>query len=227
MADGIININGDSVQTLEIIYLMALFTLLPSAVILMTSFTRYVISLSFLRNAMGTQQVPPNMVLVGLSLFLTLFTMGPVVREISATAYQPYVAGEIEQSVFFDRAQLPLKNFMVQNSDISTIRMFCDMDPNIAVPDSLETARLLPLRIIVPAFATSELRRAFEIGLYLYIPFLLIDIIVSTVLMSMGMIMLPPSMISTPFKLLLFVSLNGWELVFTSLVRGFQYTPLT
>lgn len=227
MADGIININGDSVQTLEIIYLMALFTLLPSAVILMTSFTRYVISLSFLRNAMGTQQVPPNMVLVGLSLFLTLFTMGPVVREISATAYQPYVAGEIGQSAFFDRAQLPLKNFMVQNSEISTIRMFCDMDPNIEMPDSLETARVLPLRIIVPAFATSELRRAFEIGLYLYIPFLLIDIIVSTVLMSMGMIMLPPSMISTPFKLLLFVSLNGWELVFTSLVRGFQYTPLT
>lgn len=227
MADGIININGDSVQTLEIIYLMALFTLLPSAVILMTSFTRYVISLSFLRNAMGTQQVPPNMVLVGLSLFLTLFTMGPVVREISATAYQPYVAGEIGQSAFFDRAQLPLKNFMVQNSEISTIRMFCDMDPNIEMPDSLETARVLPLRIIVPAFATSELRRAFEIGLYLYIPFLLIDIIVSTVLMSMGMIMLPPSMISTPFKLLLFVSLNGWELVFTSLVRGFQYTPLS
>ncbi|MBR4546079.1 MAG: flagellar type III secretion system pore protein FliP [Oscillibacter sp.] len=227
MADGIININGDSVQTLEIIYLMALFTLLPSAVILMTSFTRYVISLSFLRNAMGTQQVPPNMVLVGLSLFLTLFTMGPVVREISATAYQPYVAGEIDQSAFFDRAQLPLKNFMVQNSEISTIRMFCDMDPAIEMPDSLETARVLPLRVIVPAFATSELRRAFEIGLYLYIPFLLIDIIVSTVLMSMGMIMLPPSMISTPFKLLLFVSLNGWELVFTSLVRGFQYTPLT
>ena len=226
MADGIININGDSVQTLEIIYLMALFTLLPSAVILMTSFTRYVISLSFLRNAMGTQQVPPNMVLVGLSLFLTLFTMGPVVREISATAYQPYVAGEIDQSAFFDRAQLPLKNFMVQNSEISTIRMFCDMDPAIEMPDSLETARVLPLRVIVPAFATSELRRAFEIGLYLYIPFLLIDIIVSTVLMSMGMIMLPPSMISTPFKLLLFVSLNGWELLFTTLVRSFQYVPL-
>ncbi len=226
MADGIININGDSVQTLEIIYLMALFTLLPSAVILMTSFTRYVISLSFLRNAMGTQQVPPNMVLVGLSLFLTLFTMGPVVREISTTAYRPYVEGEIEQSVFFERAQLPLKNFMVQNTDISTIRLFCDMDATAELPDTLEAAQLLPLRIIVPAFATSELRRAFEIGLYLYIPFLLIDIIVSSVLMSMGMIMLPPSMISTPFKLLLFVSLNGWELVFTSLVRGFRYVPL-
>ncbi len=227
MADGIININGDSVQTLEIIYLMTLFTLLPSAVILMTSFTRYVISLSFLRNAMGTQQVPPNMVLVGLALFLTLFTMGPVVREINETAYQPYVNGEIEQSDFFERAQLPLKNFMVQNTDTSALRMFCEMDQTVELPDSLETARQLPLRVIVPAFATSELRRAFEIGLYLYIPFLLIDIIVSTVLMSMGMIMLPPSMISTPFKLLLFVSLSGWELVFTSLVRGFQYAPLT
>ena len=225
MADGIININGDSVQTLEIIYLMTLFTLLPSAVILMTSFTRYVISLSFLRNAMGTQQVPPNMVL--LSLFLTLFTMGPVVREINETAYQPYVNQEIEQSAFFERAQLPLKNFMVQNADASALRMFCDMDPTVTQPDSLETARLLPLRVVVPAFATSELRRAFEIGLYLYIPFLLIDIIVSTVLMSMGMIMLPPSMISTPFKLLLFVSLNGWELLFTTLVRSFQYVPLS
>ena len=227
MADGIININGDSVQTLEIIYLMTLFTLLPSAVILMTSFTRYVISLSFLRNAMGTQQVPPNMVLVGLALFLTLFTMGPVVREINDTAYQPYINQEIEQSAFFERAQLPLKNFMVQNSDTSSLRMFCDLAPTVEQPDSLETARLLPLRVIVPAFATSELRRAFEIGLYLYIPFLLIDIIVSTVLMSMGMIMLPPSMISTPFKLLLFVSLNGWELLFTTLVRSFQYVPLT
>ena len=115
---------------------------------------------------------------------------------------------------------------MVQNTDTSSLRMFCDMDPTVERPDSLETARLLPLRVIVPAFATSELRKAFEIGLYLYIPFLLIDIIVSTVLMSMGMIMLPPSMISTPFKLLLFVSLNGWELVFTSLVRGVNYVPL-
>jgi len=226
MADGIININGDSVQTLEIIYLMTLLSLLPSAVILMTSFTRYVVSLSFLRNAMGTQQVPPNMVLVGLALFLTLFTMGPVVREINETAYRPYTEGAIEQADFFERVQIPLKNFMVQNTDISALRLFCDMDESVEVPDSLETARTLPLRVIVPAFATSELRRAFEIGLYLYIPFLLIDIIVSTVLMSMGMIMLPPSMISTPFKLLLFVSLNGWELVFTSLVRGFQYTPL-
>ena len=228
MADGIININGDSVQTLEIIYLMTLLTLLPSAVILMTTFTRYVVSLSFLRNAMGTQQVPPNMVLVGLSLFLTLFTMGPVVREISETAYQPYVKGEIEQSQFFDLVQIPLKNFMIQNTETSTLRMFCDMDESVTLPDSLETAReTLPLRVVVPAFATSELKRAFQIGLYLYIPFLLIDIIVSTVLMSMGMIMLPPSMISTPFKLLLFVSLNGWELVFTSLVRGVQYAPLT
>ena len=226
MADGIININGDSVQTLEIIYLMTLFSLLPSAVILMTSFTRYLVSLSFLRNAMGTQQVPPNMVLVGLALFLTLFTMGPVVREINTTAYHPYVEGEIGQAEFFERVQIPLKNFMVQNTDISSLRMFCDMDGNVERPDSLETARLLPLRIVVPAFATSELRKAFEIGLYLYIPFLLIDIIVSTVLMSMGMIMLPPSMISTPFKLLLFVSLNGWELLFTSLVRGVNYVPL-
>ena len=221
MADGIININGDSVQTLEVIFLMTMLTLLPSVVILMTSFTRYIVSLSFLRTAMGTQQTPPNMVLVGLALFLTLFTMGPVIEQINTDAYTPYVNGDISQEVFFERAQVPLKQFMLRNTEASSLRMFCEM-ANVEPPGSLEEGVSLPLRIIVPSFTTSELRRAFEIGLYLYIPFLLVDIIVSTTLMSMGMIMLPPSMISTPFKLLLFVTLNGWELLFSTLVRGFQ-----
>ena len=221
MADGIININGDSVQTLEVIFLMTMLTLLPSVVILMTSFTRYIVSLSFLRTAMGTQQTPPNMVLVGLALFLTLFTMGPVIEQINTDAYTPYVNGDISQEVFFERAQVPLKQFMLRNTEASSLRMFCEM-ANVEPPGSLEEGVSLPLRVIVPSFTTSELRRAFEIGLYLYIPFLLVDIIVSTTLMSMGMIMLPPSMISTPFKLLLFVTLNGWELLFSTLVRGFQ-----
>ena len=223
MADGIININGDSVQTLEIIYLMTLLTLLPSMVVMMTSFTRYIIALAFLRNAMGTQQTPPNLILIGLALFLTLFTMSPVVTEISEGPYARYVNEEIGQQEFFEEAQVPLKNFMLRNTEGSSLRLFCDL-AGVTAPANLEEGMELPLRIIVPAFATSELKRAFEIGLYLYIPFLLMDVIVSSTLMSMGMIMLPPSMISTPFKLLLFISLNGWELLFSTLVRG--YRPL-
>ena len=219
--NGFININGDSVQALDIILMMTFITLLPTLVIMCTSFTRYVISLSFLRNAMGTQQTPPNMVLVGLALFLTLFTMGPVVSEVQSTAYEPYVNAEITQEEFFDRAKQPLKDFMLRQTEASSLNMYCGM-AQIDVPQDEEGARQLALRVIVPAFVTSELKRAFQIGFYLYIPFLLIDIIVASTLMSMGMVMLPPSMISTPFKLLLFITLNGWELVFSTLIQGFN-----
>jgi len=221
MADGFININGDSVQTLEIIFLMTFLTLLPMAVVMMTSFTRYIVSLSFLRTAMGTQQTPPNLILVGLALFLTLFTMSPVIDEINETAYDPYVNEEIGQDEFFARAQIPLKDFMVRNTDAAALNMFCEMAGE-ELPESREASQDLPLRVITPAFATSELKRAFQIGFYLYIPFLMVDIIVSSTLMSMGMIMLPPAMISTPFKLLLFITVDGWELLFSTLVRGFQ-----
>lgn len=216
--DGLININGDSVQTLELIYLMTLITLLPSLVIMMTSFTRYIIALSFLRNAVGTQQTPPNMVLVGIALFLTLFTMGPVITQVNETAYTPYKNGEITQEQFFDIAQDPLKDFMLRQTKQSSLSMFCEM-ADVDYPQTNEEAMDLPMRIIVPSFMTSELTAAFKIGLLLYIPFLLIDIIVSSTLMSMGMIMLPPSMISTPFKLLLFITLNGWELLFSTLIQ--------
>ena len=221
MVEGLININGDSVQTLEILFLTTMITLLPSIVVMMTSFTRFIISLSFLRNAMNTQQTPPNMVLVGLALFLTLFTMSPVIDQINTEAYRPYVDEEIDQAEFIARAQVPLKDFMLRNTEPSSLEMFCDMAGE-DMPATVEEVEELPLRIIVPSFATSELKRAFQIGLYLYIPFLLVDIIVSTTLMSMGMMMLPPAMISTPFKLLLFITLNGWELLFTTLVRGFS-----
>ncbi len=221
MADGIININGDSVQTLEIIFLTTMIMLMPTVVVMMTSFTRYIISFSFLRNALGTQQTPPNMVLVGLALFLTLFTMAPVVDQVNEEAWKPYTEERITQEVFFERAQIPLKQFMLRNVETSSLRMFCNM-AGVEVPDSVETGTSLPLRVITSAFATSELKRAFEIGLFLYIPFLLIDIIVSSTLMSMGMIMLPPAMISTPFKLLLFISINGWELLFSTLVQTFK-----
>ncbi len=219
--DGLININGDSVQSLEIIFLTTMLMLLPSIVVMMTSFTRYIISLSFLRTAMGTQQTPPNIVLSGIALFLTLFTMGPIWTQINEEAYQPYVEEEISQQEFFERAQIPLKGFMARNTEPSAMRLFCDM-AGIDAPATTEEAEELPLRVIVPSFMTSELKRAFTIGFYLYIPFLLVDVIVSSTLMSMGMMMLPPAMISTPFKLLLFITLDGWELLFSTLVRGFQ-----
>ena len=160
MPEGLINVNGDNVQALEILFLTTMITLLPSFVVMMTSFTRYIISFSFLRNAMGTQQTPPNLVLVGLALILTFFTMSPTITRISQEAYRPYVEEEISQEEFFDRAAVPLKEFMLRNTRPNTLKM--------------------------------------------------------------GMIMLPPSMISAPFKLLLFVTLNGWELLFSTLVRGFK-----
>ena len=221
LPEGLININGDSVQTLEIIFLTTMLMLIPAIVVMMTSFTRYIISLSFLRNAMATQQTPPNMVLVGIALFLTLFTMSPVIDEISADAYTPYANGEITQAEFLNRAQVPLKRFMVRNTDFSAISMFCDLAGEER-PEDQDAAAELPITVVTPAFATSELKKSFQIGLYLYIPFLLIDIIVSTTLMSMGMIMLPPAMISTPFKLLLFITLNGWEMLFSTLIHSFH-----
>lgn len=221
--DSLININGDSVQTLEILFLTTMIALLPSMLVMMTSFTRYIISLSFLRTAMGTQQSPPNVVLVGIAMFLTLITMNPVITRIQTEAWGPYTEQEIGQEEFLARASIPLKEFMLDNTQRNTLRMFCDL-AHVDIPDDAagleEVAMDLPLRVIVPAFMTQELQRAFYTGLLLYIPFMLIDIVVSSTLMSMGMIMLPPAMISTPFKLLLFVSINGWSLLFSSLVRG-------
>jgi len=222
MPEGLINVNGESVQTLEIIALTTLIMLLPSIVVMMTSFTRYIISLSFLRTAMGTQQTPPNMVLVGIALFLTLFTMGPVLDEIGTEAYEPYTQELIDQEEFFDRAQVPLKRFMIRNTEPSSMRLFCDLADVPEPADQAAAEADLEMKVVVPAFMTSELKRAFEIGFYLYIPFLLIDIVVSSTLMAMGMVMLPPSMISIPFKLLLFITLNGWELLFSTLVQTFQ-----
>ena len=213
--DALINVNGENVQTLQILFLTTLLTLLPSAVVMLTSFTRYIISFSFLRSAMGLQQNPPNMVLVGIALFLTLFTMSPVISEIQTTAYEPYIAEEITQE-----AEKPLKEFMAGQVEESSLKLYCDL-AGLDTPSAASAAEL-PLRVLVPAFMTSELKHAFLIGFYLYIPFVLIDVIVASTLMSMGLIMLPPSMISMPFKLLLFIALNGWELLFSTLVQSFR-----
>ena len=221
--DSLININGGSVQTLEILFLTTLIALLPSMLVMMTCFARYIISMSFLRTAMGTQQTPPNVVLVGIALFLTLITMDPVIGKIQAEAWEPYREQEIGGEEFIERSADALKEYMLHDTQLNTLRMYCDL-AHVEVPEDdaglREEAMDLSLRVIVPAFMTQELQRAFYTGLLLYIPFLLIDIVVSSTLMSMGMIMLPPAMISTPFKLLLFVSVNGWDLLFSSLVQG-------
>ena len=218
--DALINVNGENVQTLEVLLLTTLITLLPSMVVMMTSFTRYIISFSFLRSAMGLQQNPPNLVLIGIALFLTLFTMSPTISQIQVQAYEPYTAGEITQEEFLDRAKVPLKQFMLDQTETSALSMYCDL-AGVDTPTG-EAALDLPLRIIVPSFMTTELKRAFIIGFYLYIPFVLIDMVVASALMSMGMIMLPPATLSMPFKLLLFIALDGWQLLFSTLVRGFQ-----
>lgn len=216
--DALVNINGDQVPTLELLLMLTLISLLPSLLIMCTSFLRTIIMLTFLRNAMGIQQSPPNMVLVGIALFLTLYIMTPVINEINETAYQPYVREEITQQEAWTRAQVPLKEFMLRNTEEDTLNLFMDMGNAEAVEQAVD----LPLTIVIPSFMTTELKRAFTAGFLLYIPFLLIDIIVSSTLMSMGMMMLPPAMISLPFKLLLFVTVDGWQLLFSSIVNGFK-----
>lgn len=216
--DALVNINGEQVPTLELLLMLTLVSLLPSLLIMTTSFMRTLIMLSFLRNAMGTQQSPPNMVLVGLALFLTLFIMRPVIDEINETAYQPYINEEITQQEAWERAQVPLKQFMLRNTEEDSLNLFMDMGNVEAVESEVD----LPLTVVIPSFMTSELRRAFMAGFLLYIPFLLIDIIVSSTLMSMGMMMLPPAMISLPFKLLLFVTVDGWKLLFSTIVGSFN-----
>ena len=190
MENALVNINGNQIPTLDILLLLTIVALLPSIVIMMTSFTRTVIILSFLRNALGIQQTPPNMVLVGIALFLTLFIMDPVIKQINTEAYTPYKNQEITQEEALTRASVPIKKFMLENTEKSTVKLFTDM-AKIEAPENVED---LPMRVVIPSFMTSELKRAFMAGFLIFIPFLLIDIIVSSTLMSMGMIMLPPSM---------------------------------
>ncbi|HOJ47972.1 MAG TPA: flagellar type III secretion system pore protein FliP [Bacillota bacterium] len=205
-------------NTLDIIISLTLIALIPSILIMTTCFTRIVIVLSCLRNAVGLQQTPPNQVLIGIALFLSLFIMQPVVGEINETAYQPYRNGEITQMEALEKAVVPLRNFMLRNTKEKDLNFFLSIS-NSERPESLDD---IPTLVVIPAFITSELKRAFLIGFLLYLPFLIIDMVVSSTLMSMGMVMLPPTMISLPFKLMLFVLVDGWQLVFESLVTGFN-----
>lgn len=220
MSDALININGNNVQSLEILFMMTVISLLPSIIIMMTSFTRIIIVMSFLRNALGMQQTPPNNVLVGIALFLTLFIMTPVIDDINVNAYTPYRNEEITQQEALDRATVPLKDFMIRNTEIDSLNMYLDFADTEVVEG--QSYQQLPMRIIIPAFMTTELKRAFTMGFLIFIPFLIIDIVVSSALMSMGMIMLPPATISLPFKILLFVTIDGWQLMFSTLVSSFN-----
>lgn len=216
--DALVNINGGRVPTLELFLILTIISLMPSILVMMTSFTRIIIILSFTRNALGVQQTPPNIVLVGIALFLTLFIMDPVIKDINTEAYQPYIKEEINQSEALKRAQLPMKRFMLKQTETSTLNLFVDLSKT----EKAENIEDLPMTVIIPSFMTSELKRAFTAGFMIFLPFMLVDIVVSSTLMSMGMVMLPPAMISLPFKLLLFVTVNGWELLFTNLVKSFH-----
>lgn len=211
-------LNGGSVPTLDLIFLMTMIALLPSLAVMVTSFARTIIILSFTRSAIGVQSTPPNMVLTGIALFLTLFIMSPVIEEINTQAYAPYIQGEISPQEAVTRMVGPLKEFMIRNTQKDSLDMFVRMS-DTEVRDNPED---YPLTVVIPAFMTSELKRGFMSGFLIYLPFLLIDIVVATTLMAMGMVMLPPSMVSLPFKLLLFVTVDGWGLLFSSIVAGFK-----
>ena len=218
MNELITGLNGGNVPALDIIMLLTFAALLPSIVVMMSSFMRIIIILSFTRNAMGVQQTPPNMVLTGMALFLSLYIMSPVIGQINTVAYEPYKNGEITQQEAVSRMADPLKQFMLRNTEKDTLDHFVQMSKQEVKKDVKE----YPLTVVVPAFMTSELKKGFLAGFLIYLPFLLIDIVVSTTLMSMGMVMLPPTMVSLPFKLLLFITVNGWELLFSSLVQSFR-----
>ena len=208
----------ETVATLKIVILLTILSLAPSILIMMTSFTRIIIILSFLRNALGTQQMPPNQIMIGLALFLTLFIMTPTISAINEQAFTPYMENQITQSEALERAKTPIKGFMLsQIRGEEDLALFMNLaNVEAASPEEL------PLTIIIPAFILNELKVAFQMGFILYIPFLVIDMIVASTLMSMGMMMLPPVTISLPFKILLFVLVDGWGLVVQTMVTGFS-----
>ena len=203
--------------SLQILALMTAITLLPAALLMMTGFTRIVIVLALLRQALGAGQAPPNQVLVGLSLFLTLFVMSPVIDRINDDAVQPYMKGAIDATAALERGVAPLKQFMLEQTRESDIATFV----RISGGSGYATPQDVPLKILAPAFATSELKSAFQIGFLIFIPFVIIDLVVASVLMSMGMMMLSPVLISLPFKIMLFVLVDGWALVMGTLAASF------
>jgi flagellar biosynthetic protein FliP len=202
---------------LQVVLFLTLLTFIPAALVIMTSFTRIAIVFHFLRQALGTQDMPSNQMLVGLTLFLTVFIMAPVGERIHELAVAPAIAGKLSVTDALERGAPPLRTFMLKQTREADLALFVELGrlPRPATPDDL------PMRVVIPAFAISELKTGFQMGFFLFVPFLLIDLIVSTTLLSMGMLQLPPAMISLPFKILLFVMIDGWNLLVASLVRSF------
>ncbi len=217
-----LNSNSDETTlsgTLQILLLITVISIAPSILVMVTSFTRIIVVLHFLRTAIGTQSSPPNNVLIGLSLFLTLFIMGPVFAQVKTEALDPLSADEITQEEALDRGLQPIREFMLNQTRQDDLRLFMD----IAKMDTVESTDEIPITVIIPSFIISELRAAFIIGFMIYIPFIVIDMVVASVLMSMGMMMLPPTTISMPFKILLFILADGWNLVIGNLVNSFNF----
>ena len=219
-----INIGMDQTQepgkmavVLQIFLLMTILSLAPAILIMLTSFTRVVIVLSLLRRALGTMQMPPNQVMIGLALFLTFFIMTPVWQQVNQTALQPYLENKIDQQQALQKAAEPLRGFMFKQTREKDLALFVDI-AKIERPKDIND---IPISVLIPSFIISEVKTAFQIGLLLYVPFLIIDMVVASVLLSMGMMMLPPIMVSLPFKLTLFVLADGWYLLVGSLVKGF------
>jgi flagellar biosynthetic protein FliP len=202
--------------TIRIILILTILSLAPSILVMMTSFTRIIVVLHFVRTALGTQTTPPNQVLTGLALFLTLMIMSPVFSEINENAIKPLDAGTITQEEALTAAIDPLREFMYENTERKDVDLFCDI-----AGVTYETNEDIPTTVLIPSFIISELRTAFVIGFFIYIPFIVIDMVVASILMSMGMMMLPPTTISMPFKILLFVLADGWDLVIGNLVKTF------
>jgi flagellar biosynthetic protein FliP len=214
---------GDGGSLIQVMVLFTLLTLAPSILIMMTPFTRIIIVLSLLRNAMGTQQAPPNNVLIGMALFLSFFIMSPTLNKINTDAVKPYMDGQLGYDAAMDRAQAPLSGFMRAQTRPGDMALFVDMAK--LDKDNMKVSEI-PMHVLVPAFMTSELKSAFQIGFVIYLPFLVIDMVVSAILMSMGMLMLPPVLVSLPFKLLMFVLSDGWNLIFGSLVKSYKAAAL-
>lgn len=205
-------------STIQLLVILTILSLAPSILVMVTSFTRIIIVLGFVRSAIGARQAPPNQVLVGLALFLTWFVMAPVFAKINETALQPYMAGQVSQAIAVDRGVVPLREFMFRQTRKKDIALFIKL---AKLPPPRYQADV-PTNVLIPAFIISELRVSFQMGFALFIPFLVIDLVISSLLMSMGMMMLPPAMISTPFKILLFIMADGWNLVVRSLVMSFH-----
>ncbi|WP_246551266.1 flagellar type III secretion system pore protein FliP [Miltoncostaea oceani] len=209
--------DGEVSTSLQLLALLTVLSLAPSILIMMTSFTRIIIVLGFVRNALGTPSMPPNQVLVGIALFLSLFVMGPTFTAINDTALQPLLEKKIDEGEALKRAEAPIRDFMFKQVDQRDLALFTELSKE----ERPKTRADVPTTVLIPAFVLSELKTAFEIGFLILIPFLIIDMVIASTVMSMGMVMLPPVIISLPFKILLFVLVDGWHLVSESLVRGF------